>query len=222
MENAAAIKACSRCGEIMELTKFGRDRRRKDGRRSQCKNCEAIYNRGYYSAHIPDYARRSREWQLSNPEKNAESVRQWRAANPGRNKETRRRSYANGGAARARRWRESHSARFLEGQRQRRASNPEKTAELNRTSHSRRRVREMSTPNTFSVVDWRALVARSPHCHWCKRPWAKNRRPTHDHVIPLAKGGSNTLENSCCACRECNSRKHSNLINPATGQLLLI
>jgi 5-methylcytosine-specific restriction endonuclease McrA len=65
-------------------------------------------------------------------------------------------------------------------------------------------------------------VARSPHCYWCKRAWTKTRRPTHDHIVPLSKGGANTVENSVCACRDCNSRKGAGRFNPNDGQGILI
>ncbi|MFE6489697.1 HNH endonuclease [Streptomyces sp. NPDC057757] len=32
---------------------------------------------------------------------------------------------------------------------------------------------------------------------------------TADHVVPLARGGSSTPENTRVLCRSCNSRKHS-------------
>ncbi|MFI9076051.1 HNH endonuclease [Streptomyces sioyaensis] len=33
------------------------------------------------------------------------------------------------------------------------------------------------------------------------------RKTTLDHVVPLAKGGSHTRQNTRCACRQCNVRK---------------
>lgn len=90
------------------------------------------------------------------------------------------------------------------------------------TRNRRRRARELSAPGTFTATDWLALVARSPVCHWCRRSWTKKRRPTHDHVIPLSKGGGNAPENSVCACLGCNTSKNDRLINPITGQGILL
>ncbi len=86
----------------------------------------------------------------------------------------------------------------------------------------RRRAILHSVPGRFTAADWRALVARSPRCHWCGKSFIKTRKPTHDHVIPLSKGGANSPENSVCACRPCNSSKRDRLINPASGQGLLL
>jgi len=92
-----------------------------------------------------------------------------------------------------------------------------------RARRARRRAQKRQNSNgTFTPADWLTLLSRSPRCHWCKRPWTKRRRPTHDHVIPLARGGKNTLENSCCACATCNARKNDRLINPLTNQGILL
>ncbi|HRW03589.1 MAG TPA: HNH endonuclease [Caldilineaceae bacterium] len=45
---------------------------------------------------------------------------------------------------------------------------------------------------------------------------------TIDHVIPLAKGGGNGLENLCRACRSCNEAKRdqTHAIDPLTGEIV--
>jgi 5-methylcytosine-specific restriction endonuclease McrA len=43
-------------------------------------------------------------------------------------------------------------------------------------------------------------------CRWCAEPVAKAERRI-DHIIPLARGGSDDVANLCCACRLCNARK---------------
>ena len=101
-------------------------------------------------------------------------------------------------------------------------ANQEKLRDIARTRKHRRRARLANVENTFARKDWQTLLSHSNHCHWCKTPFSAKLRPTHDHVIPLAKGGANTLANSCCACKPCNSKKHAWAHNPITGQLLLI
>ncbi len=85
-----------------------------------------------------------------------------------------------------------------------------------------RRANAAGITGTFTPDDWLGLCSKSLCCHWCKRPFNGTRRPTHDHVVPLKTGGENTLENSVCACSECNSRKGARLINPTTGQGILL
>lgn len=42
---------------------------------------------------------------------------------------------------------------------------------------------------------------------WCSRCGSKNDL-TADHILSLANGGSNILENVMVLCRKCNSSKH--------------
>jgi 5-methylcytosine-specific restriction endonuclease McrA len=91
-----------------------------------------------------------------------------------------------------------------------------------RVNEQKRRARERSLPDSFSIADWRALLARSPRCHWCKRPFNAQRRATHDHVIPIIKGGANSVENSVASCTNCNLRKGTRAFNPNDGQGILL
>lgn len=44
------------------------------------------------------------------------------------------------------------------------------------------------------------------------------RYPTHEHIVPLARGGSHTLENSAISHRQCNMRKSAS--EPVQGDML--
>jgi hypothetical protein len=157
------------------------------------RNQERISALQYRAANLAEILARQRD--LSKSPRRREMLRRWRESHPEKVQEARDR------------WRERHPARY---------------EELGHVHRSLRRARRSALLSTFSAADWRELVSRSTRCHWCKRPFNGNRRPTHDHVIPIAKGGTNTLENSCCACAECNFRKHARLINPVTGQGILL
>lgn len=101
-------------------------------------------------------------------------------------------------------------------------ANQTKARETRRLQENRRRARLAKVENTFTKADWQNLVARSKHCHWCKQPFTPDRPPTHDHVIPIARGGANTPANSCCAHKSCNASKGARLFNPVTGQGILL
>ena len=59
-------KRCSKCGEVKSLEEFRRDRSKKLGRRSRCRECERQYERAYYprsTAHSREYPLlRDRAW----------------------------------------------------------------------------------------------------------------------------------------------------------------
>ncbi len=52
------------------------------------------------------------------------------------------------------------------------------------------------------LVLWR----KTPFCHWCKRGLSF-QESTIDHVIPLARGGTNHIKNLVIACEECNLKR---------------
>lgn len=103
-----------------------------------------------------------------------------------------------------------------------RAANMDKMAAKARINCPKRRARKAAVADTFTRADWQSLIASAKRCHWCKKPFSRTNRPTHDHVVPISKGGGNTRENAVAACLRCNLRKHARLINPITGQGILL
>jgi hypothetical protein len=123
---------------------------------------------------------------------------------------------------RSRLWRAAHRVEENERTREYNRTHPNERQRTARKSAHKRRAAMHCVADAFTHADWECLVSRSLCCHWCKRPWTKRRRPTHDHVIPLSRGGANTIENSVCACLQCNVQKNASLINPVNGQGVLL
>jgi 5-methylcytosine-specific restriction endonuclease McrA len=79
----------------------------------------------------------------------------------------------------------------------------------------------------FTVLEWRALVeACGGRCLACGV--AKPEDLTVDHVVPLALGGSNIIENIQPLCTVCNGIKGSEVIDyrsearsPGSGAICL-
>lgn len=73
----------------------------------------------------------------------------------------------------------------------------------------RRRARMMEIEGSWTSEEWEALKARYNYtCLRCDR-----REPeiklSLDHVVPVSKGGKNTIDNAQPLCRSCNSRKRT-------------
>jgi 5-methylcytosine-specific restriction endonuclease McrA len=71
---------------------------------------------------------------------------------------------------------------------------------------SRRRARKRSAPrNDLTLAEWQAIKRHYDYrCVYCQR---QMQRLTQDHIQPLSKGGSHTLQNVVPACLSCNSKK---------------
>jgi len=59
--------------------------------------------------------------------------------------------------------------------------------------------------NNLSIEEWQWLIEMYDHrCVYCGKP---HKNLTPDHVVPLARGGSNVIGNIVPACSACNQRK---------------
>lgn len=65
-----------------------------------------------------------------------------------------------------------------------------------------------------------SLWRKSSFCHWCKKDLSF-RESTIDHVIPLARGGTNHPKNFVIACEACNSKRGCNMPEVTTERMEL-
>ena len=78
----------------------------------------------------------------------------------------------------------------------------------------RRRARLANSTGSFTTKEWVELVSKYDHCPKCLRRWQDIPNPrklksviTRDHIVPLARGGSNAVDNIQPLCYSCNSKK---------------
>jgi 5-methylcytosine-specific restriction endonuclease McrA len=84
----------------------------------------------------------------------------------------------------------------------------------------RRRARETNAGGSHTVTDWLNLkILLGNHCLGC---WKTNLKLEQDHIIPIARGGTDHMDNIQPLCRNCNGTKHAkypvpNLIEVCIG-----
>jgi 5-methylcytosine-specific restriction endonuclease McrA len=99
---------------------------------------------------------------------------------------------------------EQHRKRSLAWQK----ANPDKV----KARRHRRRARRVGAEGWYSGDDVRALLEGQKFlCFWCSDDI--NGRHHIDHLIPLAKGGSNWPDNIVASCATCNHRKGAKMPN---------
>lgn len=63
-------KLCSKCGQRKPITDFYANKLSKDGKQSECKECNNARHRKYYAEHAEQYRRTHAKYHLNNYEKN--------------------------------------------------------------------------------------------------------------------------------------------------------
>ena len=91
----------------------------------------------------------------------------------------------------------------LERMRQWKRENPDAC----RASCARRYARKVSAPGTCSTEQWEARRAVFGGRCWLRLPGCTGEGTEIDHVIPVARGGTNWPANLRPICVHCNRRK---------------
>ena len=155
----------------------------------------------------------NKKWQKKNPEKVKEIVRKWQKKNPEKVKE------------RQRKYREENPEKVKERHRKYREENPEKVKELVRKWREEnpdkvkaqrvngsyvRRVRELNTgaplKTKLTAGGLDLLIQRQDfRCASCNKDITQDNHL--DHMIPLSRGGTNSMDNVQYLCSVCNLTK---------------
>jgi 5-methylcytosine-specific restriction endonuclease McrA len=77
----------------------------------------------------------------------------------------------------------------------------------NRVETNRHRAKILGAPGDFTVIEWVMLVALYGCRCLCCGKWGGANDLQIDHVVPLERGGSNSIENIQPLCEKCNKAK---------------
>lgn len=201
--NDYIIKRCTKCEQEYPATPeyFERDKQKRDGLSSQCKQCRRATKQIYRDENRDEYRRKMREWHASHRDKSHEHGAKWRNANREHirvharlyrieNQEkirTYNLAYQSArpevGREATRRWRlrnpdySKHSSRLY------RLKNPIASI-INKAI---RRARKYKLPNSFNKHDWnRCLDYFNHRCAVCGNPVGFWHVLAQDHWIALA------------------------------------
>lgn len=74
---------------------------------------------------------------------------------------------------------------------------------------NKRRKKRLARAGTFTEEEFlQVFNLYGQCCAYCRKPLTREEC-TIDHVIPISRGGSNTINNLVPACKSCNTRKSS-------------
>lgn len=177
---------------------------------------------------------KNKEWRKNNPEKvramknrhyfkhKSEILKKTSAWSKQRRKDPEYRAHQ---AELAKLWVKNNIDRVRANHRRWRKENKEKLRPyaIHHTYVRRARQRQ-NTINPQSILIFVRGIKSRPTaiCYYCKKT-VSTKRIHFEHIIPLAKGGSHSVENLCVSCAPCNMHKHDKLIQDwfRLGQQLL-
>jgi len=220
-----ADKQCTKCKTQKEISKFSRLKGGKYGVRSWCKQCSTKYSSAYAKAHPERVNKNNNLYNQRHRDKRLAKLREYRLANIDRMREKDRQyavTHREEARLKAAKWYLENKERATIAARIYRAKNAEiikirKAAyskshqiERNMIEH-KREAKKKGNGGTYIKQQFIDLCQKYDNkCLMCKR---SDVELTVDHVIPIALGGSNYIENIQPLCLSCNSKKHITILD---------
>jgi len=200
------------CPNIHPLTPqfFSRDSSHKDGFRSHCKTCEKRRAKAYRDTHQEQCQITSKAYRDAHKEEIAAKVSA-RQKQSETYKTYQKRYHQEHIDEIHRVQKEQYEANkaFLQ-ERQRAYGKTEQGRIVSRAHKHRRKAQKRMSEGSYTSQQLKEqLLRQKSRCYYCKKKLTQNWHA--DHVVPLSKGGSNTIENIVIACEPCNLHKSSKL-----------
>lgn len=190
-------KPCKKCGTSAWYKHGG------------CIYCAIERSQQYYKDHTEQWKENSREWYKKNKKRAQQNSKNWAAKHPNKTKKIKK-AWKNRNKEKVRqssqKYYQENKDRSAETTRLWRQRNPEKT----RAASHRRRARLSNAGQSFTAKEWNNLCKKYNYrCLAC----GKKKKLEVDHIIPLSKNGSASIDNIQPLCRSCNSKKGTNEID---------
>jgi len=183
-------KTCFVCGKTKDIAEFYKNPHVKDGHEGRCKECRKAYAVQYRLDNVELNRQNSREYYSLHKEERSRYYKKWCAEN-----------------------KEHKAAYDLEY----RHSHPEQMIAQRKAENAKRRARLINAGGKFTAKEWLAIKAKYGFkCLKCGK--SENEvKLTPDHVVPLALGGSNTIDNIQPLCWGCNAGKQARIADYRNG-----
>src|SRR6266478_5013751 len=216
------LKRCTKCSQEFPATNeyFSLHKQGTNCLRAQCKICERNYTKQYKiqhpdkviqwdkkfrATHVEKLKNDAKKRYLKNRTKVIKAATQWQKDNPDRVKVSRAG------------YRSRHKVQIRQTKRDYYRSNPTQSI----AKCARYRARKRNALGTYTSTDiLKQLKRQRNQCYWCNCTLDNTYHV--DHVVPLARGGSNFPENIVIACPHCNQSRGAKLPSewPEGGRLL--
>ena len=186
------LKTCTTCGVGKSSEQFAKDKTKRDGLHTKCKECVKAYK----AANAERIASQRKEYRQANKETIAAYQLQYRPVHRAKNRAKL--------VADSVRWKRNNPERAAEQGRQSRKRHPE----TSRSAVRNRRARLAACEGSHTAHDIREIgVIQRWRCACCKTNLKLSGHHV-DHIHPIAAGGGNDRSNLQLLCAPCNQSKN--------------
>jgi 5-methylcytosine-specific restriction endonuclease McrA len=190
-------KYCNGCQQMKCSRAFGKDGRNPDGLRFQCKECVNEHTRQYRGGRRESMREYDKKRRLKNTEKMRERAHKYRETH-----EDEIREHWN-------LWAKTHPENMATHKHKYKETHPEQV----KIHSMQRRARKRQATGSYTAEEWRNLCAcYNFTCLACGRSEPEIQL-TPDHIVPLARGGTNSIDNIQPLCKRCNQSKNARTID---------
>lgn len=209
------MRTCTRCGESKPLEDFYCRADNLEGRATECKVCSSArnirwrekneehckeYDHTRYANNAEQSKEATRKWNKENKDKKAANAKRWKLLNPEKVKASSINYY------------EKHKKQRQVYERAWRQANADK---LRERDHRRRAIKN-NADGSFTKKEFSELCIKHGNiCVCC----GEEKKMTIDHIVPLSKGGSNSIDNIQPLCLSCNSKKYVHTVDYRNMQI---
>lgn len=190
-------KKCIKCKKEKDASEFHL-RTDTNKRRNSCEECQRLFRADLYKKQTEDRKAWAREYSKKYYPTVKERKRKYAILNKDKIK-TRMELYQ-------KEYYLKNKERIREKNKKWENAFPEKRAAIT----SRRRANLSKAEGSFTQKEWKALCLKYENTCLC---CGSKEKMTPDHVVPLARGGTNDIQNIQPLCRSCNSRKGAKTID---------
>ena len=215
-------KICTKCNCEKPFEEFYKNKNKKYGLESQCKECSKCKSKEYRESNIEYISLRNKEYVDKNKEKIAEYKKEYYLENKEKimkqSSEDKkwlsddRKQYFKEYMAKNRDKFKKYNKKYA-------SKNKNKIKEKNSkyfksptgkvvSANSRHKRRAIEKSGDVTAKQLLELQQNAKNCYWCNTS-LKNKVVHLDHYVALSRGGLHTITNLVVACRECNLKKNA-------------
>ena len=168
------------------MSNFSKHKDMADGHLNFCKKCKSQYYKNYSVTHKEELSQRAKNYYKAHRAYILDRVGKWQKANNEVHNQNTRKYYSR------------HKVEIKRRSQSR----------VHKNRYKRYSWRERDYPDHFTWNQWVAQCTQyGNHCLRCRQGGSPDTL-TPDHILPLAKGGDNNIDNIQPLCLSCNRIKH--------------